>query len=362
MQEQPPSDPPRREPATGARRSRSTSPTFTPPPVPVPEAPAPPAGSAEAEGGTPQRTRRARVTPTVLFQPPDPAAVAPRPADHDQTRNVPPDLETEGTPAKKATTARKTTSVTRATPAKKRAVAAGPEPLAPQVTPTMSGSRTAGGPELGRTPGAGWRTVAARLLDHPGFAPELLAIAAVDTLGPVAGGWVERTRRAYPDADADGLARLATRRFVRLAGAGGAAAAGAGLLAPVAELAAVLWTQASLVLHLTAVYGRDPGHPDRVAELLLLTRVHPDLGSARVAVEAARLAGAPAGGPWPRAAEAAWRLAMPLAAQAGGWLGLRAVSRLLPGAAVLAAVTGNSAAAERLAARAVAFHRPTRLR
>ncbi|MGW5672858.1 hypothetical protein ACWEVO_33870, partial [Micromonospora sp. NPDC003776] len=166
----------------------------------------------------------------------------------------------------------------------------------------------------------------------------------------------------YPEADGDGLARLATRRFVRLAGTGGALAAGSGLFAPVAELAAVLWTQANLVLHLAAAYGRDPGDPDRVAELLALTQVHPDVGTARAALDAVRSAGAPVDGAWPRAAEAAWRLATPLAAQAGGWLGLRLASRLLPGAAVLTAAAGDAAAAERLAARTTALYRPARAR
>ncbi|WP_245724717.1 hypothetical protein [Micromonospora citrea] len=213
---------------------------------------------------------------------------------------------------------------------------------------------------MARTPGSSLREIGRRVLDHPGFAPELLALAAVDAIGPGARDWAQRLRDAYPDADADGLARLATRRFVRQAAAGGATAALAGLFAPVAELAAVLWTQANLVLHLAAAYGRDPAHPDRAAELLVLTRVHPDAVSARAALVAARAADGPGEAPWPRVAEAAWRLAAPLAAQAGGWLALRAASRLLPGAAALAAAAGDAAAAERLAARAItAYRRPT---
>ncbi|MFI5834238.1 hypothetical protein ACIA5A_11240 [Micromonospora sp. NPDC051300] len=212
---------------------------------------------------------------------------------------------------------------------------------------------------VARTPVAGWRAVGPRLRDHPGFAPELLALAAVDALGPRAGSWVARVREAYPQADADGVARLATRRFVRMAGTGGGLAAGAGLFAPAAELAAVLWTQANLVLHVAAAYGHDPAHPDRAAELLVLTSVHPDEGAARAALAAARSAGEPADGPWGRVAEAAWRLATPVAAQAGGWLGLRLAARLLPGAAVLAAATGGTAAAERVAARAVGRYRGT---
>ncbi|WP_232290167.1 hypothetical protein [Micromonospora sp. ATCC 39149] len=235
-----------------------------------------------------------------------------------------------------------------------------------------------------RTSDGGLRATAVRVLDQPGFAPELLALAAVRTLGPRARDWVSWHRAAYPDAVPDGLARLATRRFVRLAGTGGAAAALAGLFAPVAELAVVLWTQANLVLHLAAAYGRDPADPDRAVELLVLTRVHPDAQSARAALAAAerRATADPAEGaegataettegatgtwgatepaevPWSRVAEGAWRLAAPLTAQAGGWLGLRVASRLLPGAAALAAAAGDSAAAERLAARAVAAYRP----
>ena len=287
----------------------------------------------------------------------------------------------KATSGRKAASAPKTTSVQKATPARRTTpantttvtepgpvdgtpVAPAPEPATPVATTTTASPVASAGQdqESGRTPGEGWRAVAARLLDHPGYAPELLALAAVDALGPIARDWVERTRGTYPDADADGLARLVTRRFVRLAGTGGVFAAGAGLLAPVAELAAALWTQASLVLHLAAVYGRDPGHADRAAELLVLTQVHPDTGTAQAALDTARSAGAPVDGPWPRAAEAAWRLAMPLAAQTGGWLGLRVASRLLPGAAVLAAAAGDSAAAERLAARAVARYRPARVR
>ncbi|WP_225980581.1 hypothetical protein [Micromonospora sp. B006] len=211
-----------------------------------------------------------------------------------------------------------------------------------------------------RTQEKGWRAVGPQLRDHPGFAPELLALAAVDALGPRARDWVAQVRRAYPEADADGVARLATRRFVRMAGTGGALAAGAGMFAPVAELAAVLWTQANLVLHLAAAYGRDPAHPDRAAELLVLTLVHPDDGTARAALAAALAADVPADGPWGRAAQAAWRLATPVAAQAGGWLGLRLAARRLPGAAALAAAIGGTATAERVAARAVARYRPGR--
>ncbi|MFD6609087.1 hypothetical protein ACFWD1_09380 [Micromonospora chalcea] len=266
------------------------------------------------------------------------------------------------TPATPATEATAVTATTPATAATSAITATGVDATA-EAKPhdeTENLPATVDVQHAARTQEKGWRAVGPQLRDHPGFAPELLALAAVDALGPRARDWVAQVRRAYPEADADGVARLATRRFVRMAGTGGALAAGAGMFAPVAELAAVLWTQANLVLHLAAAYGRDPAHPDRAAELLVLTLVHPDDGTARAALAAALAADEPADGPWGRAAQAAWRLATPVAAQAGGWLGLRLAARFLPGAAALAAATGGTATAERVAARAVARYRPGR--
>ncbi|MFI9641122.1 hypothetical protein ACIG87_13835 [Micromonospora sp. NPDC051925] len=228
------------------------------------------------------------------------------------------------------------------------------------IEPVRTGKASTGVDRSGRTPGLELAVIRTRLLAHPGFAPELLALAAVEGIGPRAREWARGQREAYPDVGPDGLARLATRRFVRLAGVCGATAAVAGLLAPVAELASVLWTQSALVLHLAAAYGRDPAHPDRAVELLVLTQVHPNADSARAALDAARAADGPGDGPWPRAAEFAGRLAKPLAAQVGGWVALRLAARLLPGAAVLATAAGNTAASERLAARTVSAYRPGR--
>ncbi|MFI7608525.1 hypothetical protein ACIBTV_25705 [Micromonospora sp. NPDC049366] len=463
MQEQPQSEPSRREPAERARR-RSPKATFTPPAVPSQAAE--PASSPAAD--RPKPARRAKGAPAVLFRPPDPDADQPLPRQPvparptggpDVSSATPTDAAPAGTgtaatepavpteppvppgpadppeqadpaeqndpaeqalpagagtkPAKKAaakaakkaapvraaTLARKpSTPVKAGTPAQSAAPAQSATPVG-EATPVGKASparkattprkastaaprrasrpatvvpvaapadappvAVAAGAEATRVPSPrpDARAVAAGVLDHPGYAPELLALAAVDALGPGARAWAERLRATYPQASPDGLARLATRRFVRLAGAGGATAALAGVFAPVAELATVLWTQANLVLHLAAAYGRDPVHPDRAVELLVLTQVHPDEAGARTALDAARTADEPTEGPWPRAAEAAWRLATPLAAQAGGWFALRLASRLLPGAAALAAATGDAAAAERLAARAVAAYRPTR--
>ncbi|WP_431973797.1 hypothetical protein [Micromonospora haikouensis] len=248
-----------------------------------------------------------------------------------------------------------------------------PTHTGPAPKPDAGAGGRAPGTASARTAEDGLRATAGWALDHPDLAAELLALAAVRSLGPRAADWAAWHRAAYPAATPDGLARLATRRFARLAGAGGAVATLAGLFAPVVELTAVLWAQANLVLHLAAAYGRDPSDSERAVELLVLTRVHPDAQSARAALDAAERTAAErmragraatgrgaagqatAGVP---AAKAVWRLAAPLTGRTGGWLGVRVASRLLPGATLLTAAAGDSAAAERLAARAVTAYRP----
>ncbi|WP_334500000.1 hypothetical protein [Micromonospora sp. CPCC 205558] len=335
--------------------------------------------TTDATAGQPERSNGDEPTPSTGVAPTPPKArttptrkAAPRkaaetPAEVTPTTPAPSkraaSTSTPATPAKAAKATRRAATPRKSTTQAKPA----PEPVAEQQTtpaeqvtaPATPAARQAE-PALGRTPEWELRAVVAGVLDHPGFAPELLALAAVRAFGPGAAGWAAGLRDRYPDASADGLARLATRRFVRSAGAGGATAALAGFFAPVAELAAVLWTHAELVLHLAAAYGKDPTHPDRAVDLLVLTQVHPDRASAAAALAAAETAGDPVEGAWPRAAEAAWRLAAPLTAQAGGWVALRLVARLLPGAAVLAAALGDAAAADRLAARAAAIYRPGR--
>lgn len=307
-----------------------------------------------ATSARPASTRRKAPAGDVTATTPPPATSAPTTTPTRRTatpaRSTPTPAKSTAAPAKRAAAPRKTAASKKAAPPA--------EQSPPMIITAPATGRSMAVPASGRTPESDLRAVIARLRDHPGFAPELLALEAVRALGPGAAEWAERLRARYPDAPADGVARLATRRYVRAAGAGGAASALAGLFAPLAELGSVLWTQSNLVLHLAAAYGRDPAHPDRAAELLVLTQVHPDAASAEAALAGARAAHEPVEGTWPRAAEAAWRLAAPLTAQAGGWVALRLASRLLPGAAVVAATLGDAAATDRLAARAIAAYRP----
>jgi hypothetical protein len=208
--------------------------------------------------------------------------------------------------------------------------------------------------------GGGWFGVG-RVVDDPAHAPELLALAAVETIGPRAGEWARRTREMYPTATAQGIARLAVAEFTRRGTAGGVLASVAGTYAPVALLGAAAWTHAELVLHVAAAHGREAADPKRAAELLMLCRVHPTIANAETALAAAQRgarrpngdSSGPSAGP---GTDVARRLGRPVATQVGGWLAVRAVERIFPGIGVLVATLLSRGAAEGLGVRATAFY------
>jgi len=113
----------------------------------------------------------------------------------------------------------------------------------------------------------------ARLVADPGYAPEHVARAAVRQLGPQAADWVARVRERYPDATADGVARLAARHFTRAAHRQGAATGAAGPVGSLATVGVVAQTQARLVLCIAAAYGLDPRAEARAHDLIMLLRV-----------------------------------------------------------------------------------------
>jgi len=75
-----------------------------------------------------------------------------------------------------------------------------------------------------------------KIVADPGHSPELLALAAVQTLGPRAGEWASRTSDAYPTATSAGKARLAIRQLTRFGTLSSVFAAVAGSYAPLALL------------------------------------------------------------------------------------------------------------------------------
>lgn len=232
---------------------------------------------------------------------------------------------------------------------------------AAEVTPVLpvrdgkgaEDARPVGDGEAVEAPG---RTDAwAQLVADPAHVPELLALAAVQSIGPRAREWIVRTRRDYPNADDAALARLATRQFSRAGGLGSVFGAVAGSYAPVVLAGTAAFAHAELVLHVAAAYGKDPAAPERAVDLLVLTRIHPDREAAEVAVAAARRPAYDEEGGGLRAG--VWRLSRLISGQVGGWGVFRLINRYLPGVSLLAAFLTGRAAADGLAARANAFYR-----
>ena len=201
---------------------------------------------------------------------------------------------------------------------------------------------------------SGVRTEAwAALVADPGHAPELLALAATQTIGPRAREWAARNRAAYPSATPDALARLAVSQFTRFGSVSSVFAAIAGSYAPIALLGAAAFTHAELALHIAAAYGLEPTDRRRAVDLLVLTRVHAQREDAEAALaEAERHSYDNAG-----LTDATWRLGRMIAAQAGGWAAVRAVNHFFPGASLLVATLTSRGAARAMAARATVHYR-----
>ena len=166
--------------------------------------------------------------------------------------------------------------------------------------------------------GKRFESLAEELLAEPSRTPEILALAAVETIGPRAKAWAARARDTYPSASPQALARLAAGRFTRTAGLRGALGAVAGPYAPVALTAAIVVTHAELVLHVAAAFGLDPEDPERARDLLKLA--------------------SPGSGPFV------------------AWAVLRLANRALPGVSLVSAVLGARATAGMVAARAQRFY------
>ncbi|WP_144118523.1 EcsC family protein [Catellatospora sichuanensis] len=209
-----------------------------------------------------------------------------------------------------------------------------------------------------------------RMKADPQYAPEHLALEAVTRIGPQAAAWVARMRTMYPNMHPDGLAQLAVKRFRRHARFTGAVSGSVGLPGAIADLATLAWTQSRLVLHLAAVYGVDPTHPDRATDLLVLQRVHKATEAARLALGVAQgregVGAALAKGVGTTASRAPvgralGRLSWKLAQMAGMRAVRKVAAKAIPFAAIVFGAWANSSTVNDLASRTINLYRPPAL-
>jgi hypothetical protein len=229
-----------------------------------------------------------------------------------------------------------------ATPAEAEHAAAEATPAEADLPPTTTAE-----PAPSETPrrSEAW----AKLIADPRHAPELLALAAVQTIGPRARDWADRIRAAYPAAQDQAIARLATNQFSRAGSLTSIAGAVAGSYAPAALLGTAAVAHAQLTLHLAAAYGKDPTDPKRAAELLVIVGVHPTVEDAEAALTVVGRPGHADGG--------LRRLGRMIVGQTSAWTAVRLVNRYFPGTSLLAAFVIGNAATQAVAARANAYYR-----
>ncbi|GAB3141415.1 hypothetical protein GCM10027290_14110 [Micromonospora sonneratiae] len=195
----------------------------------------------------------------------------------------------------------------------------------------------------------------------PQYAPEYLALEAVRRLGPEARNWVARNRAQFPGIPPEGLAQLAAKKFITRARLSGAVSGAAGLPGAIVDVGVLAWTQARMVLHIAAAYGRDPAHVDRATDLLVLQGIHKVAETARLALGVAagreraakllRQSGSPL-------QQTMLRLGVKLAKMAGVRAAKRAFAKVVPGAAIILGTWANSSATKDLASRAQTLYRP----
>ena len=192
----------------------------------------------------------------------------------------------------------------------------------------------------------------AKLLADPVHTPELLALAAVESIGPRARDWASSTRSAYPAATPDALARLATRQFTRFGTLASVFGAVAGSYASIALLTTRTLTDAELILHVAAAHGLDPTDPERAADLLVITGVHESADDAESALTAMKDEPTASG-----LGDAVWRVGRLVFSRTGGWTALRLINRVYPGTSLLGAVLTSTTTAQATAARAISYYR-----
>jgi hypothetical protein len=193
-----------------------------------------------------------------------------------------------------------------------------------------------------------------RMKGDPAHAPEHLALAAVERLGPEAAQWVGAYRQYYPWATDGQLVAIIRARFVRLSRYSGAAAGVAGAFGAVVDAGVLAWNQARMVLYIAAIYGADPTAQERAAELLTLQQVYKVIDRARTALDVASRR-VPAGAMVRHGGSLA-AVGLALAKMAGVRVAKRAVLKAVPFASVPLGALANAGSTKALADRAIALY------
>lgn len=198
---------------------------------------------------------------------------------------------------------------------------------------------------------------------EPSYALETIALRAVEVHGAAANAWLaDRSTISYSPEQ---LAKIAVKRSTNLARLEGGTFGLGGFTTIAPDLAALIYILTREVVFVAAAFGHDPTHPDRAAELLVVTQIYDTVEEAQAALDrrGERLAIALAkkqvkdqlGGKGKRQRTLSERLVR----YAGRRAAKRYGGRLVPGVGAVLGAIDNGAAARSTGERAIEFYRPT---
>jgi hypothetical protein len=135
---------------------------------------------------------------------------------------------------------------------------------------------------------SGTRDLVRIVYRDPEHVSERLTLQFTRRLGEPSLVWAEAILESPAPADKRRVARELCRRSAEISAVDGAVAGTPFLIALIPGYLGYLWQEGVLVLRLAALYGRDPRAMRTAAEVLVLRGIHPDVETAREALEQAR--------------------------------------------------------------------------
>lgn len=198
----------------------------------------------------------------------------------------------------------------------------------------------------------------------PTYALETIALRSVEVHGAAAKAWLAESESLRYSQEQ--LAKIAVKRSTNLARLEGATLGFGGFLTVAPDLAALVYILTREVVFVAAAYGHDPTHPDRAAELLVVTQVYASIEEAQAGLDrrgeriAVRLAknqvknALPGNGGVKRQRTLAERMIR----YAGRRAAKRFGGRMVPGIGAVLGAIDNGAAARETGQRAIDFYRP----
>jgi hypothetical protein len=122
----------------------------------------------------------------------------------------------------------------------------------------------------------------------PEHLPERLTLAATQRLGERSFAWAQDVLARRGERDCLAIAEERRRLTARVARIDGAIAGTPFFVALIPAYVDYLWHEASMVLRIAALYGRDPRELGMAADLLVLRGVHPSLEDAQRGLDRVR--------------------------------------------------------------------------